>query len=165
MRILGIDPGSRITGYGVIDSDGRRSTHICSGCIRIDAETLPDKLGIIFREIDALVRAWRPEALAIEHVFMARNASSALKLGHARGAAICAAVNQGLAVSEYSPRSIKQALVGNGSASKAQVQHMVKRLLALEEVPQTDAADAVAVAICHAHTRVTLARMPAALGR
>jgi crossover junction endodeoxyribonuclease RuvC len=160
VRILGIDPGSQVTGYGLIDSDGRRSTYVASGCIRVRAHSLSERLGVIFNEVHAIVLAHRPEALAIEDVFMARNAASALKLGHARGAAICAVVNQQLPVSEYSPRSIKQALVGNGGAEKGQVQHMVRHLLALSEAIPTDAADALAVALCHAHTRSTLSRFP-----
>ena len=152
MRILGIDPGLQVTGYGMIESDGRRHTYIHSGDIRVPAQALADRLGIIFREVDALVSAHRPEALAIEQVFVARNASAALKLGHARGAAICAAVNHQLPVSEYSPRTIKQALVGTGGARKEQVQYMVRRLLSLRGDVRSDAADALAVALCHAHT-------------
>lgn len=161
MRIIGIDPGSRITGYGVIDSDGVRSQHVASGCILVKAEQMAGKLGIIFQEITRIVEEHRPQALSIEQVFMARNAASALKLGHARGAAICAAVNFSLAVSEYSPRTIKQAIVGSGGAGKEQVQHMVSRLLRLDDVPSPDAADALAVALCHAHTVATLQRFPA----
>ena len=161
MRIIGIDPGSRITGYGVVDSDGVRSQHVDSGCIHIKAEQMAEKLGIIFREITRIVEDHQPDALSIEQVFMARNAASALKLGHARGAAICAAVNFRLVVSEYSPRTIKQAIVGSGGAGKEQVQHMVCRLLRLDEAPSPDAADALAVALCHAHTIATLRRLPA----
>lgn len=160
MRIIGIDPGSRITGYGVVDSDGVRSLYVDSGCIHIKAEQMAEKLGVIFREITRIVENHQPDALSIEQVFMARNAASALKLGHARGAAICAAVNYRLAVSEYSPRTIKQAIVGSGGAGKEQVQHMVGRLLRLDVVPSPDAADALAVALCHAHTVATLRRFP-----
>ena len=160
MRILGIDPGSRVTGYGLIDSDGRCSTYVASGCIRASAQSLAERLGLIFREVHALVDAYRPQALAIEEVFMARNAAAALKLGHARSAAICAVVDQRVPVSEYSPRSVKQALVGHGGADKEQVQHMVRHLLALHEALPTDAADALAVALCHAHTRSVLRRIP-----
>lgn len=158
MRILGIDPGSRITGFGVIDSDGRRSTHVDNGCIRLSDASLSDRLGAIFQEVEALVARHSPEELAIEEVFMARNPASALKLGHARGAAICAAVSHRLPVSEYSARSVKLALVGYGAAGKEQVQDMVRRLLALSESPQADAADALGVALCHAHTRSIPAR-------
>lgn len=160
MRILGIDPGSRITGYGVIDSDGVRSVHIGSGCIHVKADQMAEKLGIIFREVDRIVQDHRPEELSVEQVFMSRNAASALKLGHARGAAICAAVNHQLPVSEYSPRTIKQAIVGTGAADKGQVQHMVCRLLRLDDELQSDAADALAAALCHAHTIATLRRFP-----
>ncbi len=153
MRILGIDPGSQITGYGVIDSDGRHSQYIDCGCIRIKADTLADKLGIIFAEVSALIERHNPGEFAIEQVFVSKNAASALKLGQARGAAICAAVNQQCIVSEYSPRSIKQAIVGRGGADKSQVQHMVQCLLNLgNEHLQADAADALAVALCHAHS-------------
>ena len=160
MRILGIDPGSRITGYGVIESDGKRTTYIDSGCIQIKAVLIADKLGIIFTEIDRVVKIHRPQELSVEEVFVSRNVASALKLGHARGAAICAAVNHGLSVSEYSPRTIKQAVVGSGAADKTQIQHMVCRLLGLNDELRTDAADALAVALCHAHTTTTLHRFP-----
>ena len=160
MRILGIDPGSRITGYGVIESDGKRSSYIDSGCIHIKAVLIADKLGIIFTEIDRVVKIHRPQELSVEQVFVSRNVASALKLGHARGAAICAAVNRGLPVSEYSPRTIKQAVVGSGAADKTQIQHMVGRLLGLSHELRADAADALAVALCHAHTTTTLHRLP-----
>jgi crossover junction endodeoxyribonuclease RuvC len=159
VRILGIDPGSRITGYGIIDSDGRHSVHVDNGCVHLQAVSLPQRLGIIFREIEAIVAAYRPEELAIEQVFVSRNVASALKLGHARGAAICAAVTHELPVAEYSPRSVKQALVGSGAADKGQVQHMVRRLLCIEPELSADAADALGVALCHAHTRSTLVRL------
>ncbi len=161
MRILGIDPGSRVTGYGIIDSDGCHSVHVDNGCVHLKAVSLPERLGIIFREIEAIVAAYRPEELAIEQVFVSRNVASALKLGHARGAAICAAVTHELAVAEYSPRSVKQALVGSGAADKGQVQHMVRCLLGIEAQLAADAADALGVALCHAHTRSTLSRLPA----
>ncbi len=160
MRILGIDPGSRITGYGVIESDGKRSIYVDSGCIRIKAVLIADKLGIIFTAIDRVVKIHQPQQLSVEQVFVSRNAASALTLGHARGAAICAAVNHGIPVSEYSPRTIKQAVVGSGAADKTQIQHMVCRLLGLNNELRADAADALAVAICHAHTCTTLRRFP-----
>lgn len=160
IRIIGIDPGSRITGFGIIDSDGRQSRHVASGCLIIAGENLAGRLDVIFREVNALIEAHQPNELAIEEVFMARNAASALKLGHARGAAICAGVSHGLSVAEYSARKIKQAVVGRGGAEKTQIQHMVRHLLALTESPRTDAADALAVALCHAHTSSTLARIP-----
>lgn len=158
MRILGIDPGSRVTGFGVIDSDGRRSSHLENGCIRLADASLPERLGVIFTEVQRVVDAYSPQELAIEDVFVSRNPGSALKLGQARGAAICAAVCRGVTVSEYSARSIKLALVGNGGAAKEQVQDMVARLLGLGEAPPSDAADALGVALCHAHTRFTTVR-------
>lgn len=157
--ILGIDPGSRITGYGVIDSDGYHSEYITSGCIKTRDENLPQRLATIYASIQELLLQFSPDEVAIERVFMHRNADSALKLGQARGAAICAVVNQALSVGEYSPTEIKQSVVGKGNASKEQVQHMVQVLLSLSAVPQEDAADALAVAVCHANTRNTLSRM------
>ncbi len=141
-----------MTGYGLIQSDGRRSVHIDNGCIPLKADALADRLAVIFSEISKLIDIHHPAHLAIESVFVSHNPASALKLGQARGAAICAAVNRHLSVSEYSPRGIKQAIVGKGSADKLQVQHMVCVLLNLPETPQADAADALAVALCHAHT-------------
>ncbi len=158
-RILGIDPGSRITGYGVIDSDGIRSIHVASGCLRLGDEELPARLAAIFRNIANLVEQHRPTEMAIEQVFVSKSAASALKLGQARGAAICAGVMAGLAVSEYAPRSIKQAVVGAGAAEKEQVQHMVQRILQLPDKPTADQADALAVALCHAHTDSTLGQL------
>ncbi len=159
MRILGIDPGSRLTGYGLIDTSGSDAAHVTSGCLQVTGDTLADKLGLIFTEISALIERHRPDQFAIESVFMHRNADSALKLGQARGAAICAAVTRSLPVSEYAPREIKQAIVGKGGADKRQIQHMVRVLLKLREAPQTDAADALAIALCHSHHRSALARV------
>lgn len=158
-RILGIDPGSRITGYGLIDSDGQRSAHVHSGCICTPEGALPDRLKAIFDGVTAVVRAYRPDEMAVEAVFMNRNADSALKLGHARGAVIVAGVTQALPIFEFTPARIKQAIVGKGSADKVQVQHMVKVLLCLEHAPDPDAADALAVALCHGHHRQGLLRM------
>jgi crossover junction endodeoxyribonuclease RuvC len=158
-RILGIDPGSRITGYGVIDTDGRRSIHVTSGSIRIDAENLPERLKAIFEGVTEIVHAYRPEEMAIEIVFMNRNADSALKLGQARGAAIVAGVNAALPIFEFTPTQVKQAVVGAGHAAKAQVQHMMRVLLGLDHTPKPDAADALAVAVCHGHTRLGLMRL------
>ena len=160
MRILGIDPGSRITGYGVIDSDGKRSRHIDSGCVLIETGLLADKLGVIFTEIERIVILHRPQVASVEQVFVSRNVASALKLGHARGAAICAAVHHGLTISEYSPRTVKQAVVGSGAADKQQIQHMVSRLLGISHALRADAADALAVAICHAHSGAVLQCLP-----
>ncbi len=153
MRILGIDPGSRITGYGVIETDGHTVKYLDSGCIRTRQDAMPDRLRIIFDSVRTLVTTHQPDVLAIESVFMHRNAGSALKLGHARSAAICACVIDDILVDEYSPREIKLAIVGKGSAGKEQVQHMVTHLLNLNATPQEDAADALAVALCHSHTR------------
>ncbi|MCP4286361.1 MAG: crossover junction endodeoxyribonuclease RuvC [Gammaproteobacteria bacterium] len=151
-RILGIDPGSRVTGYGIIVSDGNRSRHLASGCIRLTGDDFPARLGEIYLRIAGLVAEYAPEEMAIEQVFVAKNPSSALKLGQARGAAICAAVVAGLPVSEYTPRMIKQSVVGTGGADKEQVQHMVRRILGVQEKLVPDQADALAVAISHAHT-------------
>ncbi|MBA2410696.1 MAG: crossover junction endodeoxyribonuclease RuvC [Gammaproteobacteria bacterium] len=160
IRIIGIDPGSLITGYGMIDSEGRHSRHVASGCVMTGGGSLASRLDVIYREVSALIEADGPIEMAIEDVFVARNAASALKLGHARGAAICAAVRYALPVAEYSARAVKQAIVGRGGASKEQVQHMVRCLLGLREKMRADAADALAVALCHAHTRATLAHFP-----
>lgn len=161
-RVLGIDPGSRLMGYGLIDSDGSRSRYVASGCLKVSGDSLPDKLGLIFRELSELIAEYRPQQLAIENVFMHRNADSALKLGQARGAAICAAVTRDLPVSEYAPREIKQAVVGKGGADKQQVQHMVRVLLNLSETPAADAADALAIALCHCYQRNALQRVAGA---
>jgi len=150
-RVLGIDPGSRSTGYAILDTDGFRHQHVTSGHLVIQGESLSDKLGMIFSRVTELIEEWQPEAMAIEQVFMQRNADSALKLGQARGAAICAAVQAKLPVGEYSPRAIKKAVVGTGTADKKQIQKMMKLLLELDHVPQSDAADALAIAMCHAN--------------
>lgn len=150
-RILGIDPGSRRTGFGVIDLQGNSSRYVSSGCIRVQGDTLPAKLGVIFNGVRQLLDSHQPDGLAVERVFMHRNADSALKLGQARGAAICAAVSRGLPVWEYSANEIKLAVVGHGHADKVQVQHMVRVLLALPGTPSVDAADALAAALCHVH--------------
>ncbi len=163
VRLLGIDPGSRVTGYGILDMDGPRSRYVASGCIQTDsARPLPERLKTIFEGVAGVIREYQPAEAAAEQVFMHRNPDSALKLGQARGAALCAVVMAGLPVSEYAPRAIKQAVVGGGAADKSQVQRMVALLLNLPELPQTDAADALAVAICHGHTRQTLQRFGAA---
>jgi crossover junction endodeoxyribonuclease RuvC len=160
-RILGIDPGSRMTGYGLIEIQGRRTVYLGSGCVRVDDEDFPERLRTIFEGIGEVVDKYQPTEIAIEKVFVQRNVDSALKLGQARGAAICAVVSRSLSVAEYSPAQIKQALVGRGAAAKEQVQHMVKTLLHLVESPQADAADALACALCHSHTRQTMSRLPA----
>lgn len=158
-RILGIDPGSRLTGYGLIDTDGQHARYVSSGCLKVTGATLPEKLGLIFTELSALIGEFKPHQFAIENVFMNRNADSALKLGQARGAAICAAVTCALPVAEYAPREIKQAVVGKGGADKCQVQHMVRVLLNLSEAPQADAADALAIALCHSFQQRALDRV------
>ena len=150
-RIIGIDPGSRCTGYGVIDSDGLRHLYVTSGFVKITGDELPERLGMIFNEISLIIEKWQPHTMGIEQVFMNKNADSALKLGQARGAAICAATNAQLEVGEYTPRAIKKAVVGNGSADKEQIQQMMKLLLKLDFQPQSDEADGLAIALCHAN--------------
>jgi crossover junction endodeoxyribonuclease RuvC len=153
VRVFGIDPGSDRTGYGCIDSDGRRHRLVLCGAIRSGvAGAFPDKLAAIHRALTELLAQARPECVAIESLFYATNVRSALKLGHARGVAMLAAVEAGLPVIEYTPAEIKRAVVGYGRAEKPQVGHMVKLLLGLDAVPSPhDAADALAVAICHLH--------------
>lgn len=158
--ILGIDPGSRVTGFGVIRSEGDKQTYVASGCIRTsDKFSLPEKLEEIFAGVKEVIEEYLPSEVAIEKIFMARSAESALKLGQARGVAIVAAVNQGLPIYEYEARKVKQAVVGSGAADKAQVSHMVQRILTLPGAPQSDAADALAIALCHIHTQQNLSRL------
>jgi len=159
MRILGIDPGSRITGFGIIERVGNRSVYVASGCLRVGAGEFTGRLKTIFEELREVVATYRPTEVAIERVFMHRNPDSALKLGQARGAALCAVLLDDLPVSEYTPAEIKLATVGTGRADKAQIQHMVQALLKLPAAPQADAADALAVALCHIHTAQTLVHM------
>jgi crossover junction endodeoxyribonuclease RuvC len=163
-RILGIDPGSQITGYGVIDGDGIRNRYLDCGSIRLPMAPFPERLRLIFEGIAEIIKTHRPDEVAIEQVFVSRNPNSALKLGQARGAAICAAVTRGLPVSEYTPREVKLAVVGGGGADKEQVQHMVCVLLGLNARPQSDAADALGIALCHSHTGHSLQRMGLAAG-
>lgn len=154
VRILGVDPGSVTTGYGVVDSDGRSSRHVAHGCIRAGTGALPGRLAVIYRELAAVVAEHGPAEMAVEEVFLARNPMAALKLGQARGAAICAGAAADLEVAEYPARLVKQAVVGVGGAAKGQVQHMVAVLLELAGEPiAEDASDALAVALCHAHAR------------
>lgn len=150
--ILGIDPGSRVTGYGVIRQSGRHLEYLGSGAIRTVADDLPTRLKRIYSGVTEIITQFQPEMFAIEQVFMAKNADSALKLGQARGTAIVAAVNQDLPVFEYAARLVKQTVVGTGAAEKEQVQEMVTRILKLSAKPQADAADALAIAITHAHS-------------
>lgn len=152
VRVLGIDPGSTITGYGIIDSNGARSVYVSHGHIRVKGDSFAEKLGHIHSALRDVVEQWHPEQVAIEQVFLSNNPMSALKLGQARGAAITAVVSHGLPVSEYAARSIKQVVTGTGSAQKEQVQIMVKSLLGLNRPVQVDAADGLAIAICHAHS-------------
>ncbi|QSP93635.1 crossover junction endodeoxyribonuclease RuvC [Marinobacter salinisoli] len=163
--ILGVDPGSRITGYGIIRSEGRRIEYIDSGCIRVGEKVMSERLQAIFHGLATLIGEYRPDQFAIEQVFMARNPDSALKLGQARGAAIVSAANSGLPVHEYSARQVKQAVVGKGGADKAQVQHMVQALLGLSRKPQADAADALAIALCHAHMNAGILKVAGGEGR
>lgn len=157
--ILGIDPGSRITGYGVIQQKGNKCIYLASGCIRTQGDSLAPKLNMIFNGVAEIIKQYQPTEFAIEQVFMAKNPDSALKLGQARGAAIVAATQADLYVCEYSARQIKQAVVGTGAATKEQVQAMVMKLLLLSGCPQADAADGLAVAICHAHSASSLVAM------
>ena len=156
--ILGIDPGSQKTGFGIIEVEGARSAYVTSGVIRLPRAPLPERLKIIHDNVAEIVALHCPGELAIEEVFLARDAKAAIKLGQARGAAIVACVNEGMPVYEYAAKSIKQAVVGIGSADKQQVQHMVKTLLKLPAAPAEDAADALAAALCHAHTQQMLIR-------
>ena len=158
--ILGIDPGSRVTGYGIIRVVGNRHEYVTSGCIRTtDRAELPERLDVIFQGVSQIINEFIPDEMAIERIFMAKSAESALKLGHARGVAIVAGVNQGLPINEYDARKVKQAVVGSGAATKGQIQDMVTRLLSLSKKPQSDAADALAIAICHSNTQHNLRRM------
>ncbi|MDP6674335.1 MAG: crossover junction endodeoxyribonuclease RuvC [Gammaproteobacteria bacterium] len=152
IRILGIDPGSRITGYGIVDTNGATTRYVASGCLKLGAGEFSRCLREIFLRISDLVSEYAPNHIAIEQVFVHKNADSALKLGHARAAAICATFAGGAAFHEYAAREIKQAVVGSGGAEKHQIQHMVKAILTLESLPVSDEADALAVALCHAHS-------------
>lgn len=151
VRILGLDPGSVVTGFGVVDVAPSGTTYLASGCIRAGRGGLAERLQVIFRHVTELVQAYAPGEVAIERVFMHANPDSALKLGQARGAALCAAGQGGANIHEYTPREVKLAITGTGSAEKVQVQHMVKALLALEGRLGADAADALAIALCHSH--------------
>ncbi len=162
MRVLGIDPGSRITGFGIINvlRNGVLQ-YVASGAVRTGKGDLAERLKQVYDGIAEVIDHYQPTVVAIEKVFMARNADSALKLGQARGAAICAGVNHGLMIEEYTALQVKRAVVGRGHAEKTQVQHMVRALLTLSGSPQADAADALACAICHAHHAVGVRTRPA----
>ncbi len=154
--VLGIDPGSRVTGYGVIRDTGRSCEYVASGCIRTGSGALPERLQAVYRGVSEIIRSYGPVTMGIEQVFMARNPDSALKLGQARGAAIVAAAEQALTVAEYTATQVKQAIAGGGGADKQQVRMMVMHLLGLVQKPQLDASDALAIALCHAHHRQSL---------
>lgn len=150
--ILGIDPGSIKTGYGLIDATGSKMSYIASGIIRLPSVALPEKLKIINASVAEIIATYHPGEMAVEEVFFARDPRAALKLGQARGAAIVAGVQADLPVAEYSAKTVKQSVVGTGAATKDQVSHMVVRLLKLTAAPKEDAADALAVALCHAQS-------------
>ena len=152
MIILGIDPGSRKTGFAIIQNQAQSIKHIHSGYLKVVGDSFPERLGYIFRELSDIISEYQPNTMSIENVFMHKNADSALKLGQARGAAICAGVHHGLSVSEYAPREIKKALVGKGAASKQQIQYLCQHYLNIKKELQEDEADAIAVAFCHAQS-------------
>lgn len=153
LRILGIDPGSRCTGFGVVDFVGDEPRYVASGTVKTVDGAMPSRLKEIFEAVADIVAEHAPDVVAVESVFMHRNAASALKLGHARSAALCATFALDLEIHEYAPREIKQAITGTGAASKEQIQHMVVTLLGLSRAPAPDAADALAAAVCHGHQR------------
>ncbi|HUS23490.1 MAG TPA: crossover junction endodeoxyribonuclease RuvC [Candidatus Binatia bacterium] len=166
VRILGIDPGSRLTGFGLIDASPARSRCVTHGVIRTGDGDLASRLGRIFEELAAVIREHAPAEIAMEQVFVQKNVATALVLGQARGAALCAVAVSGRPFHEYAPARIKQAVAGSGRADKPQMQRMVRMLLALPEAPPPDAADALACALCHAHSRtltLTTARLARAL--
>lgn len=164
MRILGIDPGSRITGFGIVDTDAGELTYVQAGTVRTGSADPPAvRLKSIYDGLSQLIEQHQPDVFAVEQVFVSRNPASALVLGQARGSAMLAGANYALDVVEYSAKQIKQAVVGKGGADKAQVQHMVRILLGLTAVPAQDAADALACAICHAHTGRVESRINASI--
>ncbi len=151
-RILGIDPGSRITGFGIIElKDNHKPVCLTGGCVRLTSTDMPSRLARLFAEIQDIVKQFKPTELAIEQVFVQKNVASALKLGQARGVAIAAVMSASIPVYEYAARQVKLAIVGKGNADKSQIQHMIQILLNLTHSPQADAADALAVALCHSH--------------
>ena len=157
LRILGIDPGSRKTGYGLIENTGNRTRHLASGCIRLNAKhPLSDRLSMLSKELEQLIEEFRPDCGAVEKVFFAKNAQSALTLGHARGVILLKFSERHLPIHEYQALKVKQTVVGLGRADKHQVQHMVRILLNLQNSLQEDEADALAVAITHAHLGLSL---------
>jgi crossover junction endodeoxyribonuclease RuvC len=152
VRILGLDPGSRRTGYGLVDCEGAESVHVAHGCVAPREQSAAGRLRAIFEAVEALIASHRPDEIAVERVFVNRNVDSALKLGQARGAAL-SAVPRSISVYEYAPRAVKLAVVGFGAADKRQVAHMMQALLGLSAGLAYDASDALAVAVCHAHSR------------
>jgi crossover junction endodeoxyribonuclease RuvC len=162
IRTIGIDPGSRYTGYGIVEGDGNRLRHVASGTVRLSGRlAFPQRLGKIYEELARAIRENRPDSMAVENVFFAKNVKSALKLGHARGAAILAGVNASLPVCEYSALEIKQSVVGYGRADKEQVEQMIRYLFGLRDALDTNAADALAVAVCHLNTSASQRRWSA----
>lgn len=153
VRILGLDPGSRVTGFGVVDAGQGGVRYVASGCIRVGNGAMAGRLLEIHRHVSELVDTYAPGEIAIERVFVHKNVDSALKLGQARGAALCGACHAGARVFEYAPRAVKQSVTGTGAAAKPQIQHMIKALLSLQGRLTADAADALAIALCHAHHR------------
>lgn len=162
ITVLGIDPGSRITGFGLIRVNGNRYEYLVSGCIRMENEAMPARLKTIYNGIQQLIDQYVPSVAVVEQVFVHKNVSSALKLGQARGVAIASCSVRGLDVFEYTPTFVKQSLVGTGRGTKDQVQHMVRALLKLPALPAADAADALALAMCHAQMSNTQNRLLAA---
>jgi crossover junction endodeoxyribonuclease RuvC len=158
-RILGIDPGSRLTGFGILDFRGDTPSYVTSGTVRSVDGAFADRLRQIFEAVTEIVAEYRPDVVVIESVFMHKNVGSALKLGQARAAALCATFGRTIEVFEYAPREIKQAVVGTGAASKAQIQHMIVSILQLDGTPSPDAADALAAALCHGNQRRVQAKI------
>lgn len=166
MRVIGIDPGSTVTGYGIVEYNGGVLRHIDNGGIRPKSGMiLSDRLREIFSSLETLIKEHRPDAIVIENVFVAKNVKSALMLGHARGVALLAASNARVEIAEYTPMTVKKSVVGTGSATKDQVQQMVRAILKLPETAMEDASDALAAAICHCHSAATNSRISAALER
>ena len=163
MRIIGIDPGSIKTGYEVIDSDGSKTAYVASGVIDAKKDSFNNRLKIIFESLAEIIKQYKPDQMAIETVFVHKNASSALKLGHARAAAICASFESDINIFEYSPREVKLSTVGTGKAEKEQVMDMVKLILSIKQSTlMLDESDALAVAVCHAHSQTVKAKIEAA---
>lgn len=165
MRVIGIDPGTTVTGWGVVEFTGTTLRHVAHGCIRTTSQAaLPQRLGTIFSEITHVIATHRPDEAAVEEIFVSVNVQSALKLGHARGVAIAAASHRALPLHEYNALAVKKAVVGYGRAEKRQMQEMVRILLGMEKNPPQDAADALGVAVCHIHTSVHARRTVAGRG-